>query len=50
LRNCELTRLEFELLVPIKAAASDLSLPIHEIDTFTGWTVIQFLLYSNYNA
>ncbi|KAJ5818372.1 methionyl-tRNA formyltransferase family protein [Penicillium riverlandense] len=24
--------------VPIKAAASDLSLPIHEIDTFTGWT------------
>ncbi|PWY76225.1 methionyl-tRNA formyltransferase family protein [Aspergillus heteromorphus CBS 117.55] len=24
--------------VPIKAAASDLSLPIHEIDTFRGWT------------
>ncbi|KAF7597461.1 Methionyl-tRNA formyltransferase [Aspergillus hancockii] len=24
--------------VPIKAAATDLSLPIHEIDTFTGWT------------
>lgn len=28
------------LLVPIKAAASALSLPVHEIDTFTGWTVI----------
>lgn len=26
--------------VPIKAAASELSLPIHEIDTFKGWTVI----------
>ena len=25
--------------VPIKAAATKLSLPIHEIDTFTGWTV-----------
>ncbi|RMJ26673.1 hypothetical protein PHISP_02485 [Aspergillus sp. HF37] len=24
--------------VPIKAAASNLSLPVHEIDTFTGWT------------
>ncbi|KAK2801858.1 Methionyl-tRNA formyltransferase [Onygenales sp. PD_10] len=24
--------------VPIKAAATELSLPIHEIDTFTGWT------------
>ncbi|KAB8257165.1 methionyl-tRNA formyltransferase family protein [Aspergillus pseudonomiae] len=24
--------------VPIKAAATDLSLPVHEIDTFTGWT------------
>ncbi|RAK98386.1 methionyl-tRNA formyltransferase [Aspergillus ibericus CBS 121593] len=24
--------------VPIKAVATDLSLPIHEIDTFTGWT------------
>ncbi|KAF4761091.1 hypothetical protein HAV15_007059 [Penicillium sp. str.  len=24
--------------VPLKAAASALSLPIHEIDTFTGWT------------
>ncbi|PYI04928.1 methionyl-tRNA formyltransferase family protein [Aspergillus sclerotiicarbonarius CBS 121057] len=24
--------------VPIKAAAADLSLPIHEIDTFRGWT------------
>ncbi|GKZ20648.1 methionyl-tRNA formyltransferase [Aspergillus brasiliensis] len=24
--------------VPIKAAATDLSLPIHEIDTFRGWT------------
>lgn len=26
--------------VPIKKAARNLSLPIHEIDTFTGWTVI----------
>lgn len=26
-------------IVPIKAAATQLSLPIHEIDTFTGWTV-----------
>ncbi|KAB8230708.1 Methionyl-tRNA formyltransferase [Aspergillus alliaceus] len=24
--------------VPIKAAATDLSLPVHEIDTFKGWT------------
>jgi hypothetical protein len=27
------------MIVPIKAAARSLSLPIHEIDTFTGWTV-----------
>lgn len=27
-------------LVPIKAAASALSLPVYEIDTFTGWKVI----------
>lgn len=26
-------------IVPIKEVASNLSLPIHEIDTFTGWTV-----------
>lgn len=26
-------------VVPIKETASALSLPIHEIDTFTGWTV-----------
>lgn len=31
--------LELIQLVPIKAAARSLSLPIHEIDTFTGWTV-----------
>lgn len=27
------------LIVPIKAAANELSLPIHELDTFTRWTV-----------
>lgn len=29
----------FYVAVPIKAAATALSLPIHEIDTFRGWTV-----------
>jgi hypothetical protein len=26
-------------IVPIKSAAQELSLPVHEIDTFTGWNV-----------
>ena len=33
--------------VPIKAVASKLSLPIHEIDTFRGWTVSTASAVSN---
>jgi hypothetical protein len=30
-------------IVPIKAAATALSLPVHEVDTFTGWKVLRNL-------
>ncbi|KAJ5894336.1 methionyl-tRNA formyltransferase [Penicillium taxi] len=36
--NWSSVALTYSLPVPIKQVASDLSLPIHEINTFTGWT------------